>query len=97
MEKVVDCIENAYQEFVAALANVLETKASANGERTAATDAALENLKKKKESFKVACDQADHLVDSVKQSITANNTFPVNEDMIDVFNHADAVADYHDE
>ena len=38
MDNVVDCLENAYQEFVAAAANVLETRASANGERTAATE-----------------------------------------------------------
>ena len=62
MDKVVDCLDNAYQEFVAAATNVLETKASANGERTAATDAALEIFSKKWEAFKVACDQADELV-----------------------------------
>ncbi|XWS68181.1 hypothetical protein CRYUN_Cryun04dG0069300 [Craigia yunnanensis] len=88
MDKVVDCLYKAYQEFVAAATNVLETKASANVERTAATDAALENFNKKWEAFKVACDQADVLVDSVKQSITANTTFPVNEDWIDIFDPA---------
>ncbi|XWS54623.1 hypothetical protein CRYUN_Cryun10bG0104700 [Craigia yunnanensis] len=88
MDSVVDCLDNAYQEFVAAATNVVETKASANGERTVATDAALENFKKKWEWFKVAVDQANELVDSVKQSITANTTFPVNEDMIDIFDHA---------
>ncbi|XVF44920.1 hypothetical protein PTKIN_Ptkin02bG0161800 [Pterospermum kingtungense] len=84
MDKVVDSLENTYQEFVVAAANVLETKASANGERTTATDAALENFKKKWEAFKVACDQADELVDSVRQSLIANNTFP------DTFDHVDA-------
>ncbi|MBA0614080.1 hypothetical protein Godav_014413 [Gossypium davidsonii] len=94
MEKVVDCLENAYQEFVDAAAAVLETKASFDCERTAATDAALESFKKKWETFKAACDQAQELVDSVKQRITANTTFPVNEDMIDIFDHS--IVDFDD-
>ncbi|MBA0799098.1 hypothetical protein Gohar_009631 [Gossypium harknessii] len=94
MEKVVDCLENAYREFVDAAAAVLETKASSDCERTAATDAALESFKKKWETFKAACDQAQELVDSVKQRITANTTFPVNEDMIDIFDHS--IVDFDD-
>ncbi|XVF01445.1 hypothetical protein REPUB_Repub04eG0089900 [Reevesia pubescens] len=94
MDKVADFLENAYQELVTAFTTVVETKAAANGERTAATDAALENFKQKWEAFKVACNQADELVDSVKQSITANTTYPVNEDMIDIFDHA--VVDFDD-
>ncbi|KAK8626979.1 hypothetical protein V6N13_134608 [Hibiscus sabdariffa] len=88
MDKVVDCLENAYQEFVTAAAAVLESKSASDCERTAATDSATENFKKKWEAFKVACDQAEELVDSAKQRITANTTFPVNEDMIDIFDHS---------
>ncbi|EOX98584.1 Uncharacterized protein TCM_007303 [Theobroma cacao] len=88
MDKVVDSLNNAYQEFVSAAGDVLETTASCNGETTAAADAALENFKKKWETFRAACDQADEFVDSFKQSITSNTTFPVNEDMIDIFDNA---------
>ncbi|CAN1306408.1 Mediator of RNA polymerase II transcription subunit 32 [Linum perenne] len=44
MDEMVDSLNNAYQEFVTAAANVLETK-------------------------EVACDQAEELVESVKQRI----------------------------
>ncbi|GLU08973.1 hypothetical protein SLE2022_258540 [Rubroshorea leprosula] len=69
MENVVDSLNNAYQEFVAAAANVLETKERAGGQKTADTDAALENFKQKWELFRVACDQAEEFVESVKQRI----------------------------
>ncbi|KAE8672796.1 Mediator of RNA polymerase II transcription subunit 32 [Hibiscus syriacus] len=91
MDKVVDCLENAYQEFVTAATTVLESKAASDDDQAAA-DAALESFKKKWEAFKAACDQADELVDSAKQRITANTTFPVNEDMIDIF--ASSVVDF---
>ncbi|CAI9098919.1 OLC1v1035652C1 [Oldenlandia corymbosa var. corymbosa] len=69
MDNIVDNLNNAYQEFVAATANVLEAKASSEGQKTPATDAALENFKQRWELFRVACDQAEEFVESVKQRI----------------------------
>ncbi|KAK9108821.1 hypothetical protein Sjap_016881 [Stephania japonica] len=69
MDQTVDALNNAYQEFVAAAAAVLETKEGSIGQKTAATDAALENFKLRWELFKVACDQAEEFVESVKQRI----------------------------
>ncbi|XP_007042754.2 PREDICTED: mediator of RNA polymerase II transcription subunit 32 [Theobroma cacao] len=69
MDNIVDSLNNAYQEFVAAAANVLETKESSAAQKTAATDAALENFKQKWELFRVACDQAEEFVESIKQRI----------------------------
>lgn len=96
MDKVADILENAYLEFVISTADVVETKASTNGETTPATDAALENLKKKLEAFNVACDQADEFVDFVRESIIANNNMPVNQDTIDKDHVADNVVDCDD-
>ncbi|KAJ7978383.1 mediator of RNA polymerase II transcription subunit 32-like [Quillaja saponaria] len=69
MDSIVDSLESAYQDFIAAAANVLETKESSSGQKTATTDAALENFKQKWELFRVACDQAEEFVESVKQRI----------------------------
>ncbi|XP_015574547.2 mediator of RNA polymerase II transcription subunit 32 [Ricinus communis] len=69
MDSIVDSLNNAYQEFVAAAANVLEAKEVAGAQKTASTDAALENFKQKWELFRVACDQAEEFVESVKQRI----------------------------
>ncbi|KAK9108830.1 hypothetical protein Sjap_016890 [Stephania japonica] len=69
MDQTVDALNNAYQEFVVAAAAVLETKEGSTGQKTAATDAALENFKLRWELFKVACDQAEEFVESVKQRI----------------------------
>ncbi|XP_027112296.1 mediator of RNA polymerase II transcription subunit 32 isoform X1 [Coffea eugenioides] len=69
MDNHVDSLNNAYEEFVAAAANVLEAKESSEGQKTAATDAALENFKQRWELFRVACDQAEEFVESVKQRI----------------------------
>ncbi|XVE49410.1 hypothetical protein DITRI_Ditri01bG0080500 [Diplodiscus trichospermus] len=69
MDNIVDSLSNAYQEFVGAAANVLETKESSGGQKTAVTDAALENFKQKWELFRVACDQAEEFVESTKQRI----------------------------
>ncbi|KAK8658453.1 hypothetical protein V6N13_036659 [Hibiscus sabdariffa] len=69
MDNIVDSLNNAYQEFVAAAANVLETKESSAAQKTVATDAALENFKQKWELFRVACDQAEEFVESIKQRI----------------------------
>ncbi|XP_062078906.1 mediator of RNA polymerase II transcription subunit 32-like [Humulus lupulus] len=69
MDNIVDSLQNAYQVFVAAAANVLEAKESCSAQKTVATDAALENFKQKWELFRVACDQAEEFVESVKQRI----------------------------
>ncbi|KAH7575121.1 hypothetical protein ACOSP7_005481 [Xanthoceras sorbifolium] len=69
MDSIVDALNNAYKEFVAAAANVLEAKESSGGQKNAATDAALENFKQRWELFRVACDQAEEFVESVKQRI----------------------------
>ncbi|GMN55874.1 hypothetical protein TIFTF001_025000 [Ficus carica] len=69
MDNMVDSLNNAYQEFVAAAANVLEAKEASGGQKMVATDAALENFKQKWELFRVACDQAEEFVESVKQRI----------------------------
>ncbi|CAB4290209.1 unnamed protein product [Prunus armeniaca] len=69
MDNIVDSLNNAYQEFVVAAANVLEAKETSGAQKTAATDAALENFKQKWELFRVTCDQAEEFVESVKQRI----------------------------
>ncbi|BAU01267.1 hypothetical protein VIGAN_11046600 [Vigna angularis var. angularis] len=47
MDNVVDSLNNAYQDFVSAAANVLEVKENAGFVKTTATDTALENFKQK--------------------------------------------------
>ncbi|XP_042490926.1 mediator of RNA polymerase II transcription subunit 32-like [Macadamia integrifolia] len=69
MDSTVDALSSAYQEFVAALAGVLEAKEASGVQETGATDAALENFKQRWELFRVACDQAEEFVESAKQRI----------------------------
>ncbi|KAF5443968.1 hypothetical protein F2P56_036481 [Juglans regia] len=69
MDSTVDSLNNAYQEFVVAAANVLEAEEISGAQKTAATDAALENFKQRWDLFRVACDQADEFMESVKQRI----------------------------
>ncbi|KAJ7967347.1 Mediator of RNA polymerase II transcription subunit 32 [Quillaja saponaria] len=69
MDKIVDSLESAYNDYIAAAAIVLETKENSGGEKTATTDAALVNFKQKLEQFKVACDQAEEFVESTKQRL----------------------------
>lgn len=69
MDNIVDALNNAYQDFIAAAAGVLEAKESSAGQKTAITDVALENFKQRWELFRVACDQAEEFVESVKQRI----------------------------
>ncbi|GMY05838.1 mediator of RNA polymerase II transcription subunit 32-like [Fagus crenata] len=69
MDNIVESLNNAYQDFVAAAANVLEAKENSGAQKTTATDVALENFKQKWELFRVACDQAEEFVESVKQRI----------------------------
>ncbi|PUZ63561.1 hypothetical protein GQ55_3G077500 [Panicum hallii var. hallii] len=69
MEATVDDLSAAYDEFVAAAAAVMEARAQSGGEKTAATDAALEAFKQRWELFRVACDHAEELVESIRQRI----------------------------
>lgn len=69
MDNIVDALNSAYQDFVSAAAGVLESREISGGQVTAATDAALENFKQRWELFRVACDQAEEFVESVKQRI----------------------------
>ncbi|KAG8083889.1 hypothetical protein GUJ93_ZPchr0010g9302 [Zizania palustris] len=69
MEATVNELSDAYQEFVAAAAAVLEARGQSGGEKTAATDAALEAFKQRWELFRVACDHAEELVESIRQRI----------------------------
>jgi hypothetical protein len=69
MESTVDDLSAAYDDFVAAASAVLEARALSGGEKTAATDAALESFKQRWELFRVACDHAEELVESIRQRI----------------------------
>lgn len=69
MDNIVDSLNTAHQEFISAAASTLEAKENAGGKKTPATDAALENFKQRWELFRVACDQAEEFVESVKQRI----------------------------
>ncbi|PKA50379.1 Mediator of RNA polymerase II transcription subunit 32 [Apostasia shenzhenica] len=69
MDATVDSLSSAYQDFVAAAAAVIEAKEQSSGQKTAATDAALENFKQRWELFRVSCDQAEEFVESLKQRI----------------------------
>ncbi|KAI0516657.1 hypothetical protein KFK09_009334 [Dendrobium nobile] len=69
MDGTVDALSNAYHDFVAAAAAVIEAKDQSGGQKTAATEAALENFKQRWELFRVACDQAEEFVESLKQRI----------------------------
>ncbi|CAB4309461.1 unnamed protein product [Prunus armeniaca] len=69
MDYIVDSLENAYQEFVIAATDVLEAKETSSAQNTLAIEAALEAFKYKWELFKVACDQAEDFVESMKQRI----------------------------
>ncbi|KAL6546040.1 Mediator of RNA polymerase II transcription subunit 32 [Orobanche gracilis] len=69
MENIVDSLNNAYQEFISAAASALEAKETSGGQKTPTTDGALENFKQRWELFRVACDQAEEFVESMKQRI----------------------------
>ncbi|KAL5715209.1 Mediator of RNA polymerase II transcription subunit 32 [Ranunculus cassubicifolius] len=71
MDSSVDALTNSYQEFLSAAAGILEAKESSGGQKTSSTDSALENFKQKFELFRVACDQAEELIESIKQRISS--------------------------
>ncbi|CAN6326330.1 unnamed protein product [Urochloa humidicola] len=69
MEATVDDLSAAYDDFVAAASAVVEARAQSGGANTATTDAALEAFKQRWELFRVACDHAEELVESIRQRI----------------------------
>ncbi|KAG0450003.1 hypothetical protein HPP92_026974 [Vanilla planifolia] len=69
MDAAVDDLNSAYQEFVEAAAAVIEAKEQSGGQKTTATEGALEKFKQRWELFRVACDQAEEFVESVKQRV----------------------------
>ncbi|KAF8725564.1 hypothetical protein HU200_020098 [Digitaria exilis] len=69
MEATVDDLSAAYDDFMAAASAVVEARALSGGEKTPATDAALEAFKQRWELFRVACDHAEELVESIRQRI----------------------------
>ncbi|WJX89898.1 Mediator of RNA polymerase II transcription subunit 32 [Trifolium repens] len=69
MDSVVDSLNSAYQDFVAAAATVLEARETSSALKNTAADTALESFKQKWELFRVACDQAEEYVESVKLRI----------------------------
>lgn len=73
MDSVVDSLKNAYQDFVDAAATVLEASDISGALDTAATDTALKSFKQKWELFKVACDQAEEYVQSVKLKVESES------------------------
>jgi len=73
MDSVVDSLKNAYQDFVDAAAAVLEASDISGAPDTTATDTALKSFKQKLELFKVACDQAEEYVQSVKQRVESES------------------------
>ncbi|XP_047086783.1 mediator of RNA polymerase II transcription subunit 32 [Lolium rigidum] len=69
MDSTVDELSAAYKEFVAAAVAVMEARELSGGQKTASTDAALESFKQRWELFRVACDHAEELVESIRQRI----------------------------
>uniref|UniRef100_A0A803N027 Mediator of RNA polymerase II transcription subunit 32 n=2 Tax=Chenopodium quinoa TaxID=63459 RepID=A0A803N027_CHEQI len=69
MDNIVDALNSAYQEFLSAAAGVLEAQEASESYKTPITDTALESFKQRWELFRVACDQAEEFVESVKLRI----------------------------
>uniref|UniRef100_A0A0E0Q5T6 F-box domain-containing protein n=1 Tax=Oryza rufipogon TaxID=4529 RepID=A0A0E0Q5T6_ORYRU len=72
MDAKVDEVSKAYQELVAAAQAILEARRQPGGENTAAMDAAREAFEQRRKLFAVACDDADALVQSARQSIVSD-------------------------
>ncbi|EEE66832.1 hypothetical protein OsJ_23606 [Oryza sativa Japonica Group] len=72
MDAKVDEMSKAYQELVAAAQAILEARRQPGGENTAAMDAAREAFEQRRKLFAVACDDADALVQSARQSIVSD-------------------------
>ncbi|CAI9769898.1 unnamed protein product [Fraxinus pennsylvanica] len=77
MDKIVDSMENAYEEFVNATSSFLEATQTSGGQKGEVGDVAIQNFNQRYELFKAACDQAEEFVAYMKQSIT--NKCVVNE------------------
>ncbi|URE39091.1 hypothetical protein MUK42_17410 [Musa troglodytarum] len=70
MESIVESLTAAYDAFVLAAAEaVMEAKEQSDGRTTPATGVALEAFKQQWEMFRVACDEAEAFIESMKQRI----------------------------
>ncbi|RZR74329.1 hypothetical protein BHM03_00035458 [Ensete ventricosum] len=70
MDNIVESLSAAYDAFVLAAAKVvMEAKDQSDGQRTPSTGVALEAFKQQWEMFRVACDEAEAFVESMKQRI----------------------------
>lgn len=69
MDHLVQSLQKAYLELISAAATVLEAKDASEVQRTAQTDAALENFHNNLQLFHVACDHAQEFVESLRQRI----------------------------
>ncbi|CAN0840621.1 Mediator of RNA polymerase II transcription subunit 32 [Linum grandiflorum] len=69
MDDMAELLIKAYNEFITAAADVIETKELDSAQKTVSTDALLEKFKQKWELFRVACDQAEEIVESAKQRV----------------------------
>lgn len=81
MDRLVDEMSEAYKNLVAAAAAVIEARVAADaggGEvpRTAAYDAALEELKERRELFGASCDRAEGAIDEAKMGAECGLFFP---------------------
>ncbi|XP_009420944.2 mediator of RNA polymerase II transcription subunit 32-like [Musa acuminata AAA Group] len=70
MESTIDEMSNAYEDFVAAAADVAREREASGGRRTAAIDVALENFRHRWELFRASCDQAEEVIDMARRRIT---------------------------
>lgn len=69
MENLVEAVATSYDDLLQASAMVFEARIQSKGQKTQQLDSALENLKDKTELFRVSCDRAEELVESMKQRI----------------------------
>ncbi|KAF3779126.1 Mediator of RNA polymerase II transcription subunit 32 [Nymphaea thermarum] len=69
MESTMDALNEAFQEFIGSAAAVFETNDLSGGQKSTATDNALERFKHQWEIFRVSCDRAEEFVESAKQRI----------------------------
>ncbi|GAA0160511.1 hypothetical protein Leryth_004351 [Lithospermum erythrorhizon] len=81
MDNIVDTLNAAYQELITAAVSVIEANEVSLGQKTAATNAALEDFKHKWQLFRVSYDKAEEFVDSVKQRIVSD--CPIDQFKID--------------
>lgn len=69
MERSVDALKKAYEEFAGAMPGVFEARELSGDHKTEAMDAALAKFKLQWDLFRVACDEAEELVEFFKQQV----------------------------